>query len=107
MIDTLLLWLETHVNTWTIIGLAGQMLFMSRFLVQWIASERAQRSVIPEAFWYFSLVGGAIVLSYGIQRDDLVIILGQMFGVIVYTRNIYFIHREKRRAKSVHDTIIT
>lgn len=107
MIDALILWFETHVNLWTLIGLAGQMLFMSRFLVQWIASERAKRSVIPEAFWYFSLVGGAIVLAYGVQRNDLVIILGQMFGVIVYVRNIYFIHREKRRNKNIHDTIIT
>lgn len=106
MIENITLWIETHVNWWTLIGLAGQGLFMSRMLVQWIASEKARRSVIPEAFWYLSLAGGAIVLAYGVQRNDLVIILGQMFGVIVYVRNIYFIHREKRRAKNVHDTII-
>jgi lipid-A-disaccharide synthase-like uncharacterized protein len=95
MFDTVMQWLQTHTDWWTIFGLAGQILFMSRFLVQWVASEKARRSVIPEAFWYFSLAGGAIVLVYGIQRNDLVIILGQMFGVIVYTRNLYFIWREK------------
>lgn len=96
----------THLSWWTAFGMAGQLLFMSRMLVQWVASEKAGRSVVPEAFWYLSLVGGLIVLTYGIQRDDLVIIFGQMFGVIVYGRNLYFIHREKRRAKNPHDVII-
>lgn len=95
MINSLIIWVQTHADWWTAFGMAGQMLFMSRFLVQWVASEKARRSVIPEAFWYFSLAGGAIVLIYGIQRNDLVIIFGQMFGVIVYVRNLYFIWREK------------
>lgn len=97
----------THLSWWTAFGMAGQLLFMSRMLVQWIASERVGRSIVPEAFWYLSLAGGLIVLIYGIQRDDLVIIFGQMFGVIVYVRNLYFIHREKRRTKAgAHDVII-
>ncbi|MGE3769737.1 MAG: lipid-A-disaccharide synthase N-terminal domain-containing protein [Bdellovibrionales bacterium] len=95
MIDSLINWISTHSDWWTLFGLVGQILFMSRMLVQWVASEKARRSVVPEAFWYLSLIGGAIVLTYGIQRNDLVIILGQMFGVIVYVRNIYFIWREK------------
>lgn len=102
MIENLILWFETHVDWWTAFGLAGQMLFMSRFLVQWIASERVKQSVIPEAFWYFSLGGGLIVLTYGIQRDDLVIIMGQMFGIIVYTRNLWFIYHNKRLKKAAH-----
>lgn len=107
MIDHLILWFQTHVDWWTAFGLAGQLLFMSRFLVQWIASERVKASVIPEAFWYFSLGGGLIVLTYGIQRDDLVIIMGQMFGIIVYTRNLWFIHRNKRLKKAGinHETL--
>lgn len=89
-------WFSAHVNWWTILGLAGQALFMSRFLVQWIASEKARASVIPEAFWYFSIVGGLIVFVYGIGRDDLVIMLGQGSGIFIYARNLYFIHRNKK-----------
>ncbi len=92
----ILTWLDAHVTLWVIIGLAGQTLFMSRFIVQWIASERAKKSVMPEAFWYFSLGGGLIVSAYAIHKQDIVFMLGQMPGVIVYSRNIYFIHKHKR-----------
>ncbi len=81
--------------TWVLIGLLGQSLFFMRFLMQWIATERARRSVVPEVFWYFSIGGGMIVLAYGIHRADPVIILGQCAGVTVYTRNLYFIWKEK------------
>jgi lipid-A-disaccharide synthase-like uncharacterized protein len=81
--------------TWVVIGLVGQSLFFMRFLLQWIATERARRSVVPEVFWYFSIGGGMIVLAYGIHRADPVIILGQCAGVTVYTRNLYFIWKEK------------
>lgn len=83
---------------WVVIGLFGQLLFMGRFLVQWIASERAKRSVVPIAFWYFSICGGMILLSYAIYRQDPVFILGQSLGVFIYARNLWLIHREKRDA---------
>ena len=80
---------------WLAIGLVGQCLFMMRFIVQWIHSERHQKSIIPVSFWYLSLIGGVIVLAYGIHRVDPVIILGQLPGTIVYTRNLMLIHRNK------------
>ncbi len=83
---------------WIIIGFVGQGLFTMRFVVQWISSEKNKRSVIPLAFWYFSLAGGIVLFSYALYRKDPVFILGQSFGVFVYTRNLYFIHREKKEA---------
>ena len=78
---------------WLVIGLLGQCLFMMRFIVQWIHSERHQKSLIPVSFWYLSLAGGLIVLAYGIHKLDPVIILGQLPGTIVYIRNLIFIRR--------------
>jgi lipid-A-disaccharide synthase-like uncharacterized protein len=83
---------------WLAFGLAGQALFMMRFIVQWIHSERHQKSVIPVSFWYLSLLGGLSVLAYGIHRADPVIIMGQLPGTIVYTRNLMLIRRERHRA---------
>jgi lipid-A-disaccharide synthase-like uncharacterized protein len=88
-------WLTAHVSLWTLIGLFGQGMFMMRFIYQWIASERAKASVMPEAFWYFSLGGGIIVLIYALHQQDLVFILGQSLGVFIYLRNIYFIWRKR------------
>jgi len=81
---------------WVIFGLAGQLLFMGRFLVQWIASERQGRSVIPIAFWYFSIGGGIILFFYALYRADPVFILGQSVGLFIYSRNLWLIHAEKR-----------
>ena len=81
---------------WLCIGLLGQCLFMMRFIVQWIHSERHQKRLIPVSFWYLSLLGGLIVLAYGIHRVDPVIILGQLPGTIVYIRNLIFIRRNGR-----------
>jgi lipid-A-disaccharide synthase-like uncharacterized protein len=78
-----------------IIGFLGQALFSMRFLVQWWASERERRSVIPLAFWFFSVAGGITLLSYAIYRQDPVFIVGQAGGLIIYTRNLYFIYRER------------
>ncbi|MFA6178536.1 MAG: lipid-A-disaccharide synthase N-terminal domain-containing protein [Methylophilaceae bacterium] len=78
---------------WLGIGLVGQCLFMMRFIVQWIHSERHQQSLIPVSFWYLSLSGGLIVLAYGFHRADPVIILGQLPGTIVYTRNLMLLQR--------------
>ena len=83
---------------WIGVGFGGQFLFMMRFLWQWIQSERQKRSVIPIAFWYFSLAGGMTLLIYAIHRRDPVFITGQMLGLIVYTRNLLLIRRERRGA---------
>lgn len=81
-------------HTWVGIGLAGQACFFSRFLVQWIASERRGRSVVPRAFWYLSISGGLILLSYALWRQDPVFILGQSVGLFVYLRNLVLLRRE-------------
>lgn len=81
---------------WVAFGLLGQLMFTGRFLVQWIASERARRSVMPVLFWYFSLAGGLILLAYAIYRRDPVFVLGQALGVFIYLRNLALIHRERR-----------
>lgn len=81
---------------WLGIGLLGQALFSMRFLVQWIASERAGRSVMPDLFWYLSLAGGFTLLLYALHRRDPVFILGQSAGLVVYLRNVVFVRRERR-----------
>lgn len=73
---------------WIVIGFIAQGLFSARFMVQWIASERLKRSVVPQAFWYFSIAGGALLLAYAIHRRDPVFIVGQGAGLIVYLRNL-------------------
>ena len=80
-----------------IIGFGGQALFATRFIIQWLSSENAGRSVIPIAFWYFSISGGLVLLTYAIWRQDPVIIAGQSVGVFIYARNLYFIKREKNK----------
>ena len=86
---------------WLAFGLGGQALFTLRFLVQWLHSERLGRSAIPTAFWYLSLIGGACVLAYGVHRRDPVIVLGQLPGVFVYTRNLVLIRRTRRHRDAV------
>ena len=81
---------------WIAIGFLGQIFFTSRFLIQWIVSERRRESVIPIAFWWFSLLGGVTLLSYAIWRRDPVFILGQATGLVVYTRNLALIWRRRR-----------
>jgi lipid-A-disaccharide synthase-like uncharacterized protein len=80
---------------WLALGFLAQGLFSARFLVQWIASERAGRSVIPLAFWYFSMGGGILLLAYAIYRRDPVFIVGQAAGLVVYSRNLLLIFRER------------
>ena len=77
------------------IGFTGQALFASRFLVQWIYSERMGKSSIPILFWYLSIFGGIGLLTYAIFRKDPVIILGQAFGIIIYLRNLVLIYKRK------------
>jgi lipid-A-disaccharide synthase-like uncharacterized protein len=83
---------------WVLIGYVAQLMFSMRFLVQWIASERAGRMVMPIAFWFFSLAGGTLLLGYALHIRDPVFILGQGFGVFVYLRNLYFELRDRHRA---------
>ncbi len=78
-------------------GFAAQAIFAARFIVQWIASEKEKRSVIPMAFWYLSLTGGIMLFVYALYRKDPVFILGQASGLIVYIRNIVFRLREKKQ----------
>ena len=95
MTEALLRWMGVHTTLdliWLTVGLVAQLLFSARFLIQWITSERQRRSVVPIAFWWFSLFGGALLLVYGIKRGEPVIILGQLFGMVVYARNLWLIH---------------
>lgn len=80
---------------WLGIGLLGQVAFSARFAVQWLASERAQRSVVPTTFWLLSIAGSMLLLAYSIYRRDPVFILGQSAGLAIYARNLYFIRRAK------------
>jgi lipid-A-disaccharide synthase-like uncharacterized protein len=86
-------WTSTPASekAWLAVGLIAQLMFSMRFIVQWIASERARRSIVPETFWYFSLFGGAMLLAYAVYRMDPVFMLGQAMGLVIYSRNIYFI----------------
>lgn len=88
----------TRLDWWIVLGFLAQFLFTMRFLVQWIASERAGHSVIPLAFWIFSIFGGLLLLVYALYRKDAVFIAGQAFGVFVYLRNLYFVLRDRRAA---------
>ena len=87
--------MKDKYTLWIIIGLAGQVFFTLRFVVQWIATERKKESTVPTLFWYFSIVGSMLLLAYALYRRDPVFILGQSFGVIVYFRNLYFIYKRK------------
>lgn len=81
---------------WLVVGFMGQALFSARFLVQWVSSERHKRSVVPLAFWYFSVAGGATLLAYAIHRQDPVFIVGQFAGLFIYLRNLQLIYRQRR-----------
>jgi lipid-A-disaccharide synthase-like uncharacterized protein len=83
----------TTEHVWVGVGLLGQGLFSARFIVQWIASERRKKSVVPREFWYLSLAGALITLTYAIYRRDPVFILGYAPGLFIYARNLYFIHK--------------
>ena len=85
---------------WVIIGFAGQALFSARFIVQWLASERVKRSIIPTAFWYFSLAGGLTLLAYALHKQDPVFIAGQGLVLIVYLRNLYLIRSGRQKVEA-------
>lgn len=92
--------------TWAqLLGYVAQAMFAMRFVVQWIASERAGHSVVPTTFWIFSIGGGLMLLGYALYQQDPVFILGQAFGVFVYLRNLYFIRRDKKAGRSTATAI--
>ena len=78
-----------------IIGFTGQGLFASRFIIQWLYSEKLGKSSIPVIFWYLSIFGGIGLLTYAIFRQDPVIIVGQTFGIFIYVRNLYLIYKKE------------
>ena len=82
---------------WVMVGFLGQALFSARFIIQWFVSEKAKESIVPIAFWYFSILGGMTLLTYAIWRRDPVIICGQAGGLLIYARNLWFIHSKRAR----------
>jgi lipid-A-disaccharide synthase-like uncharacterized protein len=90
-----------RLDWWVLLGFLAQALFTMRFLVQWLASERVGKSVIPLAFWWFSIGGGLLLLIYALYRRDPVFILGQGFGVFVYLRNLQFVLRARGQGAAV------
>jgi len=87
---------STKELLWIVLGLTAQLLFSMRFLVQWVATERARASIVPETFWYFSFFGGLLLLAYACYRTDPVFVIGQAAGLVIYSRNLYFIWLGKR-----------
>lgn len=107
VLTPLLTWLHQvfvlQFDGWVLLGFVAQFFFTMRFVVQWLASERAKRSVVPIAFWFFSLGGGGLLLIYAIQRQDPVFIAGQAMGLFIYIRNIWLIANEHKAAMSKLD----
>ncbi|OGK10859.1 MAG: lipid A biosynthesis protein [Candidatus Riflebacteria bacterium GWC2_50_8] len=92
-------------DMWLIIGLIGQVMFSMRFILQWIASERHKKSVIPISFWYFSIAGSILLLAYSIHRQDPVFIIGQSLGCVIYFRNLVLIDRDKRNTLAAQENL--
>ena len=93
--ETLRHFAEILASPMGMLGMLGQVMFFSRFLVQWIASEKKGKSTVPVSFWYLSIGGGSLLLFYAVWRKDPVITLGQLVGLFVYVRNLMLIHRRK------------
>lgn len=85
---------------WLLVGFAGQALFMGRFVLQWLASERQRRSVVPVAFWYLSIAGALVLLAYALHRRDPVFVAGQGLGIAIYLRNLRLIVMERERTRT-------
>lgn len=92
-----------HINFWVLVGFIGQLLFGSRFFIQWIVSEKRGESIIPELFWYLSMSGSVILFIYAIYKRDPVFIMGQCSGIFIYTRNIMLIYKKKRLQTTTTD----
>ena len=87
-------------DMWLVFGIVAQILFAMRFVVQWVASERAGKSVMPIAFWFFSMAGGLLTLIYGLVKREPIIILGQVLSIFIYIRNLQLIIKDRRRSKA-------
>ena len=87
--------MKIYLNPWVVFGFVGQAFFASRFIVQWICSEKKGQSYIPVIFWYLSMAGGMILLIYATYKQDPVFIVGQSAGLFVYSRNLMLIHKRK------------
>ena len=94
-------WLYVDSLAWTVFGLCGNLLFSSRFLVQWMVSERHKRVVVPALFWHLSFWGGVVSLVYSLHIDKLPVILGYVFLPVLYGRNLVLLSRERRRSATV------
>jgi len=92
------------MDLWLVVGFFAQGLFSLRFIVQWIASEKEKKSVVPVYFWYISIAGGAMLLLYAIHKKDPVFILGQSMGILVYSRNLMLIHGWRLKPKNASHT---
>jgi lipid-A-disaccharide synthase-like uncharacterized protein len=107
VLQELVTWLHQvfikQFDAWILLGFVAQFFFTMRFVVQWLASEKAKRSVVPVAFWFFSLFGGGLLLIYAIQRQDPVFIAGQSMGLFIYIRNLWLIANERKTAMSKVD----
>ncbi|GBU19149.1 MULTISPECIES: lipid-A-disaccharide synthase N-terminal domain-containing protein [Methylobacterium] len=87
----------TRFDFWLVFGILAQLVFGSRFILQWLASERAGRSVMPLSFWFLSIAGGLMTLAYGLVRREPIIIFGQGLSTAIYLRNLALIFRERRK----------
>lgn len=88
---------------WIIIGFFGQGLFFMRFVVQWVASEKAKESVIPVAFWFFSIAGALVLFAYALYRQDPVFYMGQALALIIYSRNLHFIYCKNGNKENIKE----
>lgn len=88
---------------WVVIGFGGQIAFSGRMLVQWFVSEKERRSTVPEAFWWMSLIGGVMLFAYFVWRQDIVGVIGQTSGLVIYARNIRLIYKHRRRERRMVD----
>jgi lipid-A-disaccharide synthase-like uncharacterized protein len=84
---------------WLSVGFVGQAMFFMRFLLQWLASEKSGQSIIPPSFWYFSILGALALLAYSVYRADPVFIIGQLLGLIIYSRNLHLLHKMADQVK--------
>ena len=94
----------SNQTIWLIVGFVGQGVFTARFLLQWLASERRKKSVIPVMFWHFSLLGGFTLLIYAIHNHDPVFIAGQASGLLIYSRNLYFVTKNREDSESARES---
>ncbi|UCF37334.1 MAG: lipid-A-disaccharide synthase N-terminal domain-containing protein [Acidobacteriota bacterium] len=102
MVEKLVEIFSQGVGFWEVVGFVGLVVFSSRFIIQWIASEKKKESVIPVSFWYLSIVGSLCLLAYALVRQDPIFILSYLFNGFIYLRNLYFVY-SKRKAAEVSD----